>query len=217
MLDFQDYDDEEDIDKFVQANVIVVNADRMASHWETQDLRELFDCDHGFMKGMKAPLIVRVPHARLRARESLVIDAVFQTLTALLVSSKMESYESGSMYSYNDRSAKMVLNSKNKHVCMNMLPTKLQNIVDAVAGAKSIKFVNREKESGLHFYKGFKMLTEVLLLRDDKPDWLEINARTYQPDLPIRQRLDQLTQRTIQQFKKMRKPATDGNKLFFMF
>jgi hypothetical protein len=37
----------------------------------------LFDFDHEYMTGAKAPLILRVPHARLRLRESLVFDAVF--------------------------------------------------------------------------------------------------------------------------------------------
>jgi len=78
LLDFQD-EAEEDLDRYIQANVAIVLADRLTEGqtWETQDLRELFDFDHEYMKGVKSPLIIRVPHTRLRPRDSCAFDAVF--------------------------------------------------------------------------------------------------------------------------------------------
>lgn len=92
----------------------------------------MFDFDHEYMTGAKSPLIIRVPHARLRMRESLVFDAVFQLLTAILISSKMQSYETASFFSYNEKTAKMVLPSRDKYIYMQMLPHKLKNIEKAI-------------------------------------------------------------------------------------
>lgn len=49
-----------------------------------------------------------------------------------------------------------------------------------------MKFVNAEIEHGIHFHKGFKMLTEALSLREDKLDWMEFSFKVYKPFIPIR-------------------------------
>ena len=149
------------------------------------------------MTGAKAPLVIRVPHARLRMRESQVFDAVFQVLTAILIASKLQSYETASFFSYNEKTAKMVLPTRDKYIFMQMLPQKLKNIEKAITTNKSNKFVHGEIEHGFHLHKGFKMLTEALLVREDRLDWLEIQYKVYKPLLPLRQRLEKLTQKTL--------------------
>jgi hypothetical protein len=138
------------------------------------------------MTGAKAPLILRVPHARLRLRESLVFDAVFQTLTAILVASKMQAYETASFFSYNEKSARLVLPTRDKYTFMFMLPEKLKTIEKAIQVNKTTKFVLSDQEATVHLHKGFKMLTEALFIREDKLDWLEVNYKVFKPLLPIR-------------------------------
>ncbi len=67
ILDFSG-DDEEDLDLFVSSNIVLVTIDKLAlgEKFESQDLRETFDFDKEYLKGPKAPLIFRLPHARLR-------------------------------------------------------------------------------------------------------------------------------------------------------
>jgi len=67
-----------------------------------------------------------------------------------------------------------------------MLPDKLKNMEKTIQLTKSARFVNSEIEHGIHFHKGFKMLSEAIMLRDEKPDWLEVNFKVYKPLIPIR-------------------------------
>ena len=53
-----------------------------------------------------------------------------------------------------------------------------------------------EPQYGLNFHKGFKMLTEVY--KGNKPDWLEFHYRIFKPLLPIRMRLQKITQLALQ-------------------
>lgn len=174
--------------------------------WETQDLRELFDFYPGFMSGAKAPIIVRVPHARLRVRESLVFDALFQTLTALLVSSRLTEQDRQEAWT---PKRKLLKPSTEKFVYMQMLPRSLKHIDKAVAVTKSAKFVCNEFECGLNFYKGFKMLTESLTIRQDIPEWLQTNQRVFRAPPETRQVLDKLTRQTVLHALARKKPTVD--------
>jgi len=150
------------------------------------------------MTGAKSPVILRVTHARLRLRESLVFDGVFQTLTAILIASKMQAYETASFFSYNEKSARLVLPTRDKYTFMFMLPEKLKNIEKAIQVNKTVKFVMSDQENRVHLHKGFKMLTESIIIRDDKLDWLEVNYKIFKPLIPIRQRLEKITQKALQ-------------------
>lgn len=44
----------------------------------------------------------------------------------------MQSYETASFFSYNEKTAKMVLPSRDKYIYMQMLPHKLKNIEKAI-------------------------------------------------------------------------------------
>ena len=68
LLDFSD-EEEEDLDLFACSSVVMVTVDKQVLNqkFETMDLRELLDFDKEYLTGAKAPLIVRVPHARLRS------------------------------------------------------------------------------------------------------------------------------------------------------
>ena len=50
-----------------------------------------------------------------------------------------------------------------------------------------------EAPHGLNMHKGFKQLTEVYR-GASKPDWIEFNYRVFKPLLPIRMRLQKITQ-----------------------
>lgn len=225
LLDFQD-ENEENLDLFTQANIIMVIADRQVEgqNWETQDLRELFDFDHEYMTGAKSPVILRVPHARFRTKDSLVFDGVFQTLFALLVSSKMQNYETASFFTYTEKTAKMILPTRDKFIFMQMLPANLKHIEKALNTNKTIKFVNSEIEHGVHFHKGFKMLTEALIQREDKLDWMEFSSKVFKPFIPIRQRLMKITQKALQQAipptgrkLNIRCKSEAANKIYFSY
>ena len=78
ILDFSG-DDEEDLDMFVSSHIVLVTVDylHLNEKFETMDLREVFDFDKEYLKGAKAPLILRLPHARCRPASSLVFEALF--------------------------------------------------------------------------------------------------------------------------------------------
>ena len=47
------------------------------------DLREFFVVDKDYYFGRYAPLIVLIPHSRIRTQSSLLFDSAFQILTTL--------------------------------------------------------------------------------------------------------------------------------------
>lgn len=192
LLDFSS-PDEEDMDMFACSSVCLVTADR--AHWaecfDTMDLRELYDFDKDYLTGAKAPLILRLPHARLRPNNSLCFDALFQLLVCLLVTSKLKNFETSSFFSYNDRTRNLSVPTQEKGICPVLLPERIKGVDKHITSSKSSRFVMHEPEHGLHLHKGFKMLTEVWMHR--KPDWVEFNYRIHKPLLPVRMRLQKLT------------------------
>ena len=72
-------DDEEDLDMFVSSQIVLVTVDKqnLWEKFESMDLREVFDFDKEYLKGAKAPLIIRLPHARCRTPASLVFETLF--------------------------------------------------------------------------------------------------------------------------------------------
>ena len=156
------------------------------------DLREVFDFDKEYLKGAKAPLILRLPHARCRPPSSLVFEMLFQTLTGLLVCSKLGNMETTSFFTYNDRTKGLSIPDSNKCIVSAMLPEKLKFVEKAIQLSKSLRFIMSEPQYGLNFHKGFKMLTEVY--KGNRPEWLEFHYRIFKPLLPIRMRLQKITQ-----------------------
>jgi hypothetical protein len=75
----------------------------------------------------------------------------------------MQNYETASFFTYTEKTAKMILPTRDKFIFMQMLPANLKHIEKALNTNKTIKFVNSEIEHGVHFHKGFKMLTEALI------------------------------------------------------
>lgn len=78
ILDFSS-EDEEDLDMFVSSQLVLVTVDK-AKLWEkfeSMDLREVFDYDKEYLRGAKAPLIIRLPHARCRPISSLTFETLF--------------------------------------------------------------------------------------------------------------------------------------------
>jgi hypothetical protein len=105
-----------------------------------------------------------------------------------------------------------------------MLPHKLKNIEKAIQINKTNKFVASEIEHGLHFHKGFKMLTEALCIREEKLEWLEVNYKVYKPLIPIKHRLEKITQKVVNQATpptgrkiNIRCKTDAANKLYFAF
>ena len=133
LLDFSD-EDEEDLDLFACSSVVMVTVDKQVLNqkFETMDLRELCDFDKEYLTGSKAPLIVRVPHARLRSQTSLCFDAVFQILVCVLVSSRLKNFETPSFFSYNDRTRHLSLPTKEVCMCPVLLPDKLKFIEKSI-------------------------------------------------------------------------------------
>lgn len=54
------------------------------------DLRELFVTDKDYYFGKYAPLVVLIPHARLRTTNSYLLDSAFQLLCTLNIVSTSE-------------------------------------------------------------------------------------------------------------------------------
>ena len=199
LLDFSD-EEEEDLDLFACSSVVMVTVDKqvLGQKFETMDLRELLDSDKEYLRGSKAPLIVRVPHARLRSPTSLCFDGVFQILVCLLVSSRLKNFETPSFFSYNERTRHLSLPTKEPCMCPVLLPDKLKLIEKAIQASKSLRFVMGECPYGSHLHKGFKRLTEAFCLNGPRPEWLEFHMRNFKPLLPIRHRLQKITQVALQ-------------------
>ena len=111
-------DDEEDLDLFVSSNIVLVTVDKLClgEKFESQDLRETFDFDKEYLKGPKAPLIFRLPHARTRPASSLVFETLFQMLTCLLITSRVGAIETTSFFTYNDRTKNLTIPSSDKGI-----------------------------------------------------------------------------------------------------
>ena len=107
--------------------------------------------------------------------------------------SKLKNFETSSFFTYNDRTKNLSIPSQDKGITSLLLPEKLKTVEKCVQTSKSLRFVMHEPENGLHLHKGFKLLTEVFM-GQAKPDWIEFNYRVFKPLLPIRMRLQKLTQ-----------------------
>jgi len=187
-------DDEEDLDVFASSQIVIATVDKaqINEKFETMDLREVFDFDKEYMKGAKAPLILRTQHARTRLPSNLVFEMLFQILTCLLVSSKLSNLETASFFTYNDRTKGLSIPTSDKGIVSSLIPDKMKLIEKTIQASKSLRFVMAEPPHGLNLHKGFKQLTEVFR-GASRPDWLEFNYRIFKPLLPIRMRLQKLT------------------------
>mmetsp|Transcript_14178 Transcript_14178/g.19271 ORF Transcript_14178/g.19271 Transcript_14178/m.19271 type:complete len:195 (-) Transcript_14178:1616-2200(-) len=170
---------------------------KLKEKFESMDLREVFDYDKEYLKGAKAPLIIRVPHARCRPMSSLTFETLFQLLTCLLVSSKLSNLETTSLFTYNDRTKGLSIPTSDKGIVSSLLPEKMKLVEKFILSSKSLRFVMGEPPHGSNFHKGFKQLTEVYR-GTNKPDWLDFNYRIFKPLLPIRMRLQKITQLALQ-------------------
>lgn len=162
------------------------------------DLREVFDYDKEYLKGSKAPLIIRVPHARCRPMSSLTFETLFQLLTCLLVTSKLSNLETTSFFTYNDRTKALSIPipTSDKGIVSQLLPDKMKLMEKTIVASKSLRFMMSEAPHGMNLHKGFKLLTEVYR-GNNKPDWIEFNYRIFKPLLPIRMRLQKITQYSL--------------------
>ena len=78
ILDFSP-EEEEDLNSFISASMCILTVEKLTINqtFDTMDLREIFDFDKEYLEGPKAPLIIRVPHARLRNNQCLAFEAAF--------------------------------------------------------------------------------------------------------------------------------------------
>ena len=90
------------------------------------DMREVFDFDKEYLKGAKAPLIVRLAHYRCRPSSSLATETLFQLLTCLLVSSKLHNLETTSLFTYNDRTKGLSIPTSDKGIVASLIPEKMK-------------------------------------------------------------------------------------------
>ena len=183
----------------MSSQIVLCTVDKMNlwEKFETQDLREVFDFDKEYLKGEKAPIIFRVPHARIRPSSTLVFETLFQMMTCLLISSKLGNMETNSFFTYNERTKGVSIPSSDKQIIASMIPDRVKLIDKLVQQSKSMRFVSGEAQHGFNLHKGFKMLSEVFR-GDTKPDWLEFNYRIFKPLLPMRLRLQKITQLSLQ-------------------
>ena len=82
-------------------------------------------------------------------------------------------------------------------MCAILLPDKLKFIDKSIIASKSNRFVMGECPYGFHVHKGFKRLTEAFGLNGPKLEWLEFQMRNFKPLLPVKQRLQKITQQTL--------------------
>ena len=93
---------------------MTVDRQNLFEKFESMDLREVIDFDKEYLKGAKAPIIIRTPHARCRPNGSTIFETLFQVMTCLLVSSKLGNMETSSFFTYNDRTKGMSIPSADK-------------------------------------------------------------------------------------------------------
>lgn len=119
---------------FVSSHIALITVDRhnLNEKFETMDLREVFDFDKEYLKGAKAPLIFRVPHARCRGPSSLCFETLYQTITCLLVSSKLGNMETTSFFTYNERTKGMSIPTSDKGILATMIPEKMKLIEKSI-------------------------------------------------------------------------------------
>ena len=101
---------------------------KLKEKFETMDLREVFDYDKEYLRGAKAPLIIRLPHARCRPASSLTFETLFQLLTCLLVTSKLGNLETTSLFTYNDRTKGLSIPTSDKGIVTSLLPERMKVI-----------------------------------------------------------------------------------------
>ena len=110
--------------------MVIATVDKalITEKFETMDLREVFDFDKEYLKGAKAPLIIRTQHARTRLPSNLIFETLFQILTCLLVSSKMNNLETTSFFTYNDRTKGLSIPTSDKGIVSSLIPDKMKLI-----------------------------------------------------------------------------------------
>ena len=91
-------------------------------------MREIYDYDKAYLTGAKAPLIIRMPHARARPTSSLCFEAFFQLLICLLITSKLKNLETSSYFTYNDRTKNLSIPTQDKGITSVLLSDKLKTI-----------------------------------------------------------------------------------------
>lgn len=161
---------------------------KLKEKFESMDLCEVFDYDKEYLRGAKAPLIIRLPHARCRPMSSLCFEILFQLLTCLIVTSKLGNLETTSLFTYNDRTKGLSIPTSDKSIVTSLLPERMKIVEKMIQQSKSLRFVMAEPPHGLNLHKGYKQLTEVYR-GVNKPDWIDFNYRVFKPLLPIRMRL----------------------------
>lgn len=115
----------------------------------------MFVIDPVYYQGNKAPLIIRLMHARLRHQNCVLFDTAYQTLIALLLLSKLQTVEPASVESF--------LN--------NILPRSTRFIEKAIEKSQSLKFVpSKSDKDEYDFTQGFRLLSEVQSQR--RFEWL---------------------------------------------
>ena len=94
------------------------------------------------------------------------MEVMFQTIIALLCSSSLTHGETDSMYSYNERTSDLCIPMGERGPLMQLLPEKLKMVDKFIARANSMKFIFGLKTSkhGIHFHKGFKLLSEIAII-----------------------------------------------------
>ena len=133
------------------------------------------------------------------------------------------------MFSHNERTADLCIPSGDKNTFLQLLPEKIKFIDKIITRSTSQKFVFnlRTQKHGLHFHKGFKLLSEVvipLMKKNSKSsmllhpldqhkhpkirlEWLDLKVRLFKWPVPIKMKLEKICSVTRTLFKK----ETTGN------
>lgn len=128
-------------------------------------MREFFVVDKDYYFGKYAPLIILIPHSRIRTQSSLLFDSAFQILTTLnLVSTNeikpLAEHSSNKYKSQRDRQ---------KELIEDLLPRKVKNIEKQIVHCNTSKFISSPIEN-LDFNLGFEALRRQNEL-NWHPDW----------------------------------------------
>jgi hypothetical protein len=116
LLDMADDINEGNLEAFAASHCIILTADsKVDENLMKADLREIFHVDREYWTGTKAPLVIRVQHARIRPNNAFSFEAVFQLLICLLLSSSLDMSETDSMFSHNERTADLCIPSGDKN------------------------------------------------------------------------------------------------------
>lgn len=184
LLDF--HDEAFSFGAYCATRVIVLHPERQDSQTKIvnkSDVRNCFCLEKEHADNLsKAPLIIKVPHARLRPAP-LLFESLYQLLFGLLVCSNLEKHESESRFSFNEDTKTLMVPFEKSIDMENVLPNKMKFMDKYMASTNSVRFQKGKPhhEFGFSLSRGFKQLTQIA----SELDWIDYQVFSFKSSVPL--------------------------------